>query len=268
MKDDNPIDIMKEADKPTDSIQQKIDSSLLDGQDQLIKLGETRFKQEQLYKIRRDKEDNIELYINNLNLNIPRNIKSESYKTAMHMCKESNKNFANKYEKKIITTDLIDFGTDSTIINFNKELILDDILHLYYAYKLSKLNCKKLEQENVKEKEAHVDTQESYDDLCKESIELEESLDNIHNDFNIYKENTRIIFIINILLIILLSIYLFFGPTKLYNDIIFINYLLYKFVLKILLFCDYLTIIFAFPYILIILATCIYYYNNIKKLDS
>ena len=268
------INILKEDEKPTESIQKKINSATFEGQKELIKLGETRIIQHQIEDIRKIKEDETNNYIVDLELIIPKNIKFESYTNTMRMFKEENKDFVTKYECKTVTTDLINFGNEpTTVVKFNKEMVLDDLVHLYYGFKLAKLNIKKLEKEVEIEKESHKDTQESYNDLSKESINLEEELEDLDNRFNTYKENTIFLFCINIIIILTLGVYLFFGPSKLYNDILFINYELYNFILKIIItFDSSLTYIFDLPNFvklvnLSLLCGVMYLHNKIKEKD-
>ena len=117
----------------------------------------------------------------------------------------------------------ISIGITCTVIGANKETIdysVDDMMNLYYGYKLKEQFRKKIEKELEKEKESHARTQENYNDVAIESSEHEDTIDKL--EFIKYKYECIIIGTLLLLFIsnVILSIYLYKGPTLLYNDTI------------------------------------------------
>ena len=185
--------------------------SSLEGQKQLMKFGESLAIKKQIDDNRIEKDKKISEYIEIINISIPEGLKNQNYQNSIRDFKELNANFSDKYK----------IGFEMGIANYQKldqDKINDDILHLFYGYKLKETFRKRLEKELEAEKKSHEVTQKSFNDLAIESNDLEDTIDKLQN-YNFYLING--IYILLFLLIssnMILSFYLFFGPERLYND--------------------------------------------------
>jgi hypothetical protein len=202
---------MSENKTETDLTKKFLKSSI-EGQKQLMKFGESLAIQKQIDDRRLDKDEKINKYIQDIGINLPEGLKSQDYTNSMRDFYESNKTFIEKY--KIIKT----FVTSPK--DYDEKKILDDMMNLYYGYKLKEQFRKKIEKELEKEKESHARTQENYNDVAIESSEHEDTIDKL--EFIKYKYECIIIGTLLLLFIsnVILSIYLYKGPTLLYNDTI------------------------------------------------
>ena len=192
--------------------------SSLEGQKQLMKFGESLAIQKQIDENRLDKDKKIEEYIGTLEISIPDGLKNQNYINSMRDFYEENNSYIERYKQNKIAQN--SFSSKE----FDEKKIIEDIMHLYYGYKLKESFRKKLERELEKEKSAHKKTQESFNELAIESSEHEDTIDKLEE----LKFFTYIaIYVLFALLVIsnsILSVYLFYGPDALYNDsIIFFN---------------------------------------------
>tara|TARA_B100001248_G_scaffold262336_1_gene257609 strand:- start:3154 stop:4044 length:891 start_codon:yes stop_codon:yes gene_type:complete len=190
--------------------------SSLEGQKQLMKFGESLAIQKKIDDNRLDKDKNISLYLEDLKIVIPEGLKDQNYINSLRDFYESNNNFIKRYKDKSNGEETWQNSFSSKELNEKK--ILEDVMHLYYGYKLKEQFRKKLEKELEKEKEAHKQTQESFNELAIESSEHEDKIDNLEI-FKFYSL-CAVYSLLGLLILTntILSIYLFFGPEALYND--------------------------------------------------
>jgi len=190
--------------------------SSLEGQKQLMKFGESLAIQKKIDDNRLDKDKNISLYLEDLKIVIPEGLKDQNYINSLRDFYESNNNFIKRYKDKNSGEETWQNSFSSKELNEKK--ILEDVMHLYYGYRLKEQFRKKLEKELEKEKKAHKQTQESFNELAIESSGYEDKIDNLEI-FKFYSLcAVYSLFGLLILTNTILSIYLFFGPEALYND--------------------------------------------------
>ena len=203
------------SDNKTDA-EKKLLKSSLEGQKQLMKFGESLAIQKQIDERRIDKDEKIGKYIENLEIVIPEGLKNQDYINSMRDFYESNKTFIEKY--RTVQT----FVTSPK--DYDEKKILEDMMNLYYGYKLKEQFRKKIEKELEKEKESHKKTQDSFNDLAIECSDREEDIEKL--ELIKYKYECIMIGLVTLLFIsnLVLSIYLHYGPESLYDDTLALSY--------------------------------------------
>ncbi len=196
--------------------EKKFLKSSLEGQKQLMKFGESLAIQKQIDERRIDKDEKIGKYIVELDIVIPEGLKNQDYINSMRDFYESNKTFIEKY--RTVQT----FVTAPR--DYDEKKILEDIMNLYYGYRLKEQFRKKIEKELEKEKESHKKTQESFNEIAIECSDNEEDIEKL--ELIKYKYECIIIGLVALLIIsnLVLSIYLHYGPESLYQDTLTLCY--------------------------------------------
>jgi hypothetical protein len=189
---------------------EKLLKSSIEGQNQLMKFGESLAIQKQVDERRLDKDKKISEYIQDIGIKLPEGLKNQDYINSMRDFCESNKTFTEKY--RTVQTFV------TSVKEFDEKKVLDDLMNLFYGYKLKEQFRKKIEKDLEKEKESHNKTQENYNDLAIESNEHEDNIEKL--EYTKYKYECIIIVTVSCLIIsnLILTIYLYRGPTSLYED--------------------------------------------------
>ena len=202
-------------------------ASSIEGQKQLMKFGENMALNKQIEEIRNEKEEKLQEYITNMEdiLEIPKALKKESYSNSIRNFCDVNSNFVKeRYYKNNIDNKLNSTNFSST--NFgqvnciDEKLILNDIVNLYYAFRLKEIFRKRLLSEIDKDKKQLKSFKEDYNDLVKENNSLEDSIELYEKNIFKIRILMYVLIITNIITGTLFSFYINRGSSLLYEDFI------------------------------------------------
>lgn len=226
--------------------------STLEGQKQLLDLGKQIQNLENIETLRKEKIRSIDTYIlQNIRIELPEGIKNDNYSNSVRNIMEINKD-------KIISIKNDDIKPDESGLIFglstkkiDEEKIKNDIINLYYGYRLNKYFIKKLESKLDEEKKFFKDLQQSYIDVSKESVVNEEYIDKLEKKLNDgLKLGTGLISLLSFLNVIFYY-YIYKGPVKLNNDFYNLFISIVNFVISIYnIFNFTVDIVFGIPNIL------------------
>ena len=203
-------------------VKKEEDLKLLSKQKQLIDLGEVIQKRKQIETLRLEKKEKVDEYISqNLNIKIPEDAKNDNYHNMLRNTLDENKDLLEKYKLK----NENQLGTFTGVVEkFNEDELKNDLVNLYYGYKLTKLFLKLKEKDLEKSKEIEKEIKVDYDNLVKESCDTEEDLDVANITISNLKKLIVFLTVTFFLTNILLLYYVYQGPEVMHSNI---NYTIY-----------------------------------------
>ena len=197
-------------------VKKEEDLKLLSKQKQLIDLGEVIQKRKQIETLRLEKKEKVDEYIaQNLNIKIPEDAKNDNYHNMLRNTLDENKDLLEKYKLK----NENQLGTFTGVVEkFNEDELKNDLVNLYYGYKLTKLFLKLKEKDLEISKKSEKDIQEEYDSLVEESTKIEDENDKSFNQI----ENLTMLLVglvfSHILSSLILLYYVYNGPDLMHSN--------------------------------------------------